>query len=354
MVRLLLLAGALICALHSSHARGDAPLKIGFIAGLSGPGKAYGEACRNGALLALADVPPGRLDVVFEDDQFIPAKTAAAFKKLTEIDGAKLILVAGSSSAMAIAPLAEEKRIPVIAWASDVRVAKERKYVLRSWVSGDAEGARLAAEAQRRATGNVAFLTTVSDYNRSVRDGFVHHYQGRIVLEDEYPYDAQDFHPFLMRAKERGTRAIGMCMNPGQPSLAARQARELGLQTPFFSCENVHDMAEVSASQGALNGTWFVTGDVKGWFSKRYREAYGNENVISGAAVNFDTVRLLADIAAAAPGNPEEIMNALRAAASAGGALGTWKVRTEGGDQYFDIALTVKTITPSGFEVEHR
>ena len=325
-------------------------VKVGFIGGFSGPGKSYGDACKNGFMLGLGEPLPRNISVIFEDDQFSPAKTVASFKKLTEIDKVDLAIVLGSGPSNSIAPIAEQKKIPLIAWGSDPKIAIKRSYVFRSWVSGQAEGVKIAETAIQNKYNNVAFITVASDYARSVAEGFQKTFpHSQLRLIDEYPADSSDFKAFLLKLKSRNIEALGVCLNPGQPALIAKQAKGLGLDFKIFGCETLHDKSENISSSGALNNAWFVTGKVSPLFTKAYRERFGNEDMISGAAVHYDIARsFVSQLSGEMDGST--IAKKIRNAEVTDGAMGNYKVSTTNGDQFLNINLILKKITHEGFE----
>lgn len=324
-------------------------LRVGVIGGFSGPYKAYGVAPKQGFELGLKDQVPAHVKAIFEDDQFSPAMTVTAFKKLLDIDQVDLVVVLSSTTAHAVVPLAEEAKIPVIAWASDPSVAIGKTFVIRAWVSAEKEGAKIAAEASQRNLSAIGLLTATSDYTKGVGDGFKQHTPaGRVVIEDEYPADAQDFKAFLLKARVRKADSFALCLNPGQSGVFAAQARSLGISVPLFGCENFHDREENRIAHGALTGAWFVTGGVTEAFRDRYLREFGNDNVLSGAAVMFDTAQLLSRLPV--PHRlGQELVEAIMHAPEVRGAMGSLTPRTENGDQYFDIRLVVKQVTDSGF-----
>ena len=296
-MRLFLYSAFISAFLATSAFATDVRFKIGFIGGFSGTAKAYGEACKNGFELGLKD-RNSPVKVVYEDDQFTPAKTVSAFKKLSEIDHVDLIISIGSTASNAIAPLAQEKRLPLIAWASDPRVSQGNNMVVRSWLSGQREGQKIAEVALKHQYQKVAFLITTSDYSRSVKEGFTKDFpSGNLILSEEYPGDSLDFKPFLLKAKSHGIDSLGLCLNPGQPGAIAKQARELGLSLKLFGCENFHDQAESAVAGNSLWGTWFVTSRVAPDFQERYSKIFGNDNVISGAAMHYDLAGWITEIA---------------------------------------------------------
>jgi branched-chain amino acid transport system substrate-binding protein len=343
---LLLLATQLIAPL--AHAEPN-PLKIGFIGGFSGPGSSYGEASKNGLEMALGELGREGIEVIYEDDQFIPAKTVTAFKRLTEVEKVDLIIVLASSPSKVVAPLAEQKQLPVLAWASDTGVSGGREHIFRSWTSGDEEGRLLAQEVAKRGYPSTAFLAVTNDYGRSVQAGFNTHSEAKPILSEECAGDETDFRSFLLKLKARNIQHLGICLTPGQSAALAKQARSMGMKLGIFGCETLEDRGEVELSQGALIGSWFVTAAVTERFHEVYLKRFGNDTVLSGAAVHYDLGRILKGIAGK-KARGREIVELLRNAQVTDGALGSYTMKRNARDQYLDIQLVLKEVTPSGFK----
>ncbi|MBX7144941.1 MAG: ABC transporter substrate-binding protein [Oligoflexia bacterium] len=346
-----LVLGLLVGAMLIGHdVQCERRLRVGFIGAFSGPGREYGEASKNGFELARSDLGADAFDVIYEDDQFTPSKTVAAFNKLVDIDKVDVLISIGSSPSKVIAPLAEKKKVPLIAWASDTAVARGYNFVLRSWVSGEQEGQRIAQEASQRGYRRIALLIATSDYARSVQDGIKSTVPaGQLVLNEEYDGAAQDFKPFLLKVRAKEVEALGLCVNPGQSGLVAKQAISLGLKLAYFGCEMLHDKNEALLANGALEGAWFVTGAIEHDFSARYLEKVGNDSVISGAAIHYDVAKLVA-YASRGTVDGQSLMRALLGSGPRKGAVGSFTVRERDGDRWMDVHLTVRQIKGTGFE----
>lgn len=347
----ILLIAVLICGSNAALAQLEsAKLKVGFIGSFSGPAQAYGEATKNGFELALKELNTPQLEVFYEDDQFIPARTVTAFKKLTTVDKVDLVVVGGSTPSSAVAPLAQAKRIPLIAWASDRRVSRGRSFVIRSYPSGFVEGARAAEEAKKRGYQRIALFTSNNDYALSWKNGLIASMaKEELVFSEETTGDITDFKPLLLRAREKGAKKIAVCLDPGKSGLLVKQARELGSLDAVFGCEYLHTLDEVKTSKGALVGAWFPTISVLDSFREKYLSTYGNESLVSGAANYYDTAHLIYRTLGAK--NSDELLKALLSQGSLEGAVGPFTVRSEADDRFYDIPLVIKEVTKDGFRI---
>lgn len=333
---------ALLSAGALSAESKPAKFKIGFIAPLTGAAQACGQAARNGFDLALDESKPN-IETLYEDDQFIAAKTVSAFNKLVKLNKAQLVVCIGSTPCNAVAPLAETGNIPLIAMASDRRVALNRRNVVRSYPSGEAEGARVAAEALQRGYQNLGLIVSALDYSLSWRAGVLSGLPAdKLLFSAEVPAEMTDFRPLLLRGRERGVSDYLSCVEYGKSGLLARQAFELGSRPHFGGCDFFDNDDEVTAAHGALKGSWFVTLPISEEFRAKYRNRFGQEGSLSCAANHYDLARMLAIFLG--KDQTGQIIPGLVAIRAYTGAAGPLVIREAEKDRFFDYGLRIKEI----------
>jgi len=320
------------------------PLKVGFIGPFSGPAQIYGTSSRNGFELALDELGRDWIEVFYEDDQYLPAKSVAAFNKLVDFNKVDLVIIIGSSPSSAIAPLAQARRVPLIAWASDARVSTGRSFVIRSYPSGYAEGALVAKRALELGFKNIASIISSNDYAQSWKEGFEDVLPAsKLLMSEEITAEIPDFRSVLLRMRQRGVREVGICLNPGMTGLFARQAREMGIDGAIFGCENLHDHDEVKSSHGALYGAWFATIGISESYRQKYLARFGNDSVISGAGSHEAVARALSTLPRAARGS--DLVKALLEMQSfTGEAIEDFLIKELNDDRFFDIPLEIKIV----------
>ena len=324
-----------------SEAENNNKLKIGFIGSFSGAAQVYGEAAKNGFELALQEIGENSFSVYYEDDQFQPAKTVTAFKKLVDVEKVDLVISVGSSPSSAIAPLAQQKKVPLIAWASDRRVSAGRTYVIRSYPSGFAEGERVAQEAIKLGYSNVAVIISNNDYAQSWRSGLVANLDTKaVLLDEELSGELSDFKPIILKAKQRGVKQYLICLNPGKSGLIAKHIQQLGSKPEIGGCEYLHDKQEVIAAAGALDNAWFATIPIEEKFREKYVNRYGNESVLSGGANLHDTAVLVHQATSVQSSN--SLIEKLLTPRTIDGAVGRFNVVSNKEDRFFDIPLVIK------------
>ncbi|MCB0360124.1 MAG: ABC transporter substrate-binding protein, partial [Bdellovibrionales bacterium] len=348
---LLTLVLSLLMVPKTAHAEPEQnTFTIGFIGSFSGPAQIYGEAARNGLELARSQLAHPAFDVIYEDDAFEPKKTVAAFKKLVDIDHVDAIVTVGSTPSNAVAPLAELRKVPLLAWASDKRVSHGRQFVVRTYPSGHSEGEALAREAVRRGLKRIALITSLNDYAHSWRTGVADTLSagGTIALDEETQPEVKDFRPLLLRAQQRKVDGYLVCLDPGQNGLFARQLSEFGIErNRLGGCEYLHDKKENEVASGALTGAWFVTIHIEDDFRKAYIERFGNDSVLSGAACYHD-VALLVQKALTEGRETRSFIEQLRTVGAISGAVGTVQVSEAPDDRWMEMPLEVREVSETG------
>ncbi len=326
-------------------------LKVGVIAPFSGSAHIYGDAVKNGINMALEKLKSPQIEVIFEDDQFSASKTVTAFRKLVEEDKVDLVLSVASTPSNAVAPIAEQFGVPLIAWASDRKVSHNRKFVIRSYMSGYEEGKTIADEAKRRALTSVATVISANDYTESVLEGFLANFpKDQLVLNQEFLPETDDFRSFVAKARSANVKAFFVCLNPGGTATFAKQAREHGLQASFFGCENLHDLDVIRNSNGALVGAWLASVSVSEVFRQAYMQRFKQDSIIAGAAVHYDLVFMLNDLLARWRAG-EKLIDLLMNVGERKGVIGNYTPVKDDSDQYYRMKLVVKEAGLDGFKV---
>jgi branched-chain amino acid transport system substrate-binding protein len=339
-----------LLTLLSASTASAAPVKltVGFIAALSGSAQSYGEAARNGFEMALrevrdVDVGDGAIHVIYEDDQFTPAKTVSSFNKLANLDSIDVAVCVGSATCNAIAPLAQSRAIPLFGWASDRNVSLGRSMVMRTYPSGENEGKRAVEEALSKNFSKIGMITTIHDYPQSWRAGALETLKPEnLAFETQVMPDLKDFRSLLLKARSRGAQDLLLCTLPGQAGLIAKQALELGIKPKIGGCEFLSDKNELALSGGALKGGWFITVQVAQAFRANYLAQYKNDNAISGAVVHYDLGKLLLKVAGKV--TRQELISALLNLRQHESAAGTVLLKNIEEDRYFEYPLVAQMI----------
>ncbi len=252
-----LVALALLCSLVlacgdgvAEQAAGEGeqpPFRIGVMESLTGAGETYGNVAVRAKQMALDEINAAggingrRLEFVLEDSQCSAKEAVSAYRKLTDVDGVKIILGTSCSGAMlGVAPLAEADGVILFSGlASNPDIANAGDYIFRTQISdvevGTGTGNLLWEDGVRK----LATITEATDYAEGVRRTTVAQFTkrgGQVVSQESYSSDVTDFRTQLSKLFDAEPDALHLAP---QSEIAAgviiKQARELGYTGPIYA-----------------------------------------------------------------------------------------------------------------------
>jgi len=246
------------------------PIKIGFIAPLTGPAAAYGEVEKNAVEMALAKINSSgelkrNIEVIYEDGKCNGQDAATAANKLINIDKVKIILGGlCSSETLAIAPLSEQNKVILFsAFSSSPAITNAGDYVFRNSPSDLDFGKADAQFIIGKGIKNIAIISENADYSQGVRTVMKNAFQtnGVNVIADEvFNSDVKDFRTQLTKIKALKPEAI--YINPGtSPDTAGiipKEMKELSMTNiKTFGNYVLGDKEALKIGGSAMNGIIF-------------------------------------------------------------------------------------------------
>ena len=241
-------SGAGVCRLRwRGIGPGHKPFKIGVMESVTGPGETYGNVAVRSKRMAVDEINEagginGRMiEIIVEDSKCSAQDAITAYRKLTDVDGVKIILGTSCSGAMlGAAPLAEEDGVVLFSGlATNPDIANAGDYIFRTAMSdlqlGIDTGNVLWADGAR----TLATITEATDYAEGVRrtsvDQFVKR-GGRVVGEERYTSDITDFRSQLTKLFGENPDALHVAaQSESSGGTIVKQARELGYDGPIYS-----------------------------------------------------------------------------------------------------------------------
>lgn len=213
------------------------PLKIGLVQSVTGGFSTVGKAAVNGARLYVqthGDVVAGRkIVLVLKDDGSSPEQAKRLAQELIVNDRVEVIGAGITPSALTIAPLVTEARIPTVVMVSGASVTVDRSpYMVRTSFTLGQSSAVIAGWAVDNGARKV--VTIVNDWApgiesegafkaRAVQAGL------DIVESMRVPLANPDFSPFLQRARDLAPDTIFVYFPGNQAGTFAKQFVERGM-----------------------------------------------------------------------------------------------------------------------------
>ena len=225
----------------------DEPFIIGAMDALTGGAESYGNPIQRAKLLAMEEINAagginGRmLQIVFEDSKCAAQDAITAYKKLTDVDGVKIILgTTCSSSMLGATPLAEEEGVVLLsASATSPDIANEGEYIFRTAINDLQLGVDIGNTMWVDGVRNLATITESTDYAEGARRTSVARFEelgGTVVAAESYSSDIIDFRSQITKLISENPDAILLAAQlEASGGTIVKQARELGYEGQIYS-----------------------------------------------------------------------------------------------------------------------
>jgi ABC-type branched-subunit amino acid transport system substrate-binding protein len=276
----------------------NAEFKVGVITGFTGDWGAYGVANRRG--IELAEVGQG-ISFVYEDDQFQPAKTVAAFHKLVDVDNVAAVIIGDTVTAQAVAPIAKHRKIPLLVWASADNAFKDNHFVLRLWTAAERDFSSLRRAVNSHGFKRVKAFTSAHTYSEAWGEAIESFSPDN--TRERFTTEPTSFQVEILKLKKSSIDAVAVCLSSGGNGLFIRQMRQLKISFPIFACNFVESSADIAAAGSSINGVFFTAPKLSDKFTALYRSQFSISDHIFSAAVFYDAAKI---IEAALKNNPQE------------------------------------------------
>ncbi len=360
-VALMLLAAG--CNKSSSSGNSN-EIVIGHVASLTGDTATFGTSADEGIRLALDEINAKggvlgkKIRVQTEDDRSLAdeAKTAAN-KLITRDHVCALLGEIASSRSIAIAPVAEDAKIPMLSPGStNPKVTQGYQYVFRNCFTDPFQGecmARFAIEDLKLKRFAILYPVN-SDYGVGLRDyveAYVKKVGDEIVAKLGYTEKSDvDFRGQLTKIKNANPEAIFVTGYYTEAGLIAQQARELGITVPLIGGDGWDSDKTISIGGKAIEGCFFTNHyspdedrpEVKA-FVDAYEKKYSGKVPDAMAILSYDAMRIMADaIRRAGSTSGDKIRDALAGTKDFPGASGITSIDSNHNAKKAIVVIEIK------------
>ena len=223
------------------------PFVIGALVSLTGVGETYGVPLSQSKLIAVEEINSagginGRmLELIVEDSKCTANDAIAAYQRLTDVEGVKIILGATcSSGTLGVAPLAEKDGVVLLSPSStspDVTLAGD--YIFRTAINSLQVGTDIGNTLWADGAREIVTITEATDYVEGVRRNAVAQFEklgGTVVAAESYSSDVFDFRTLLTKLLNEDPDAVLLgAQSELSGGTVVKQARELGYDGPIYS-----------------------------------------------------------------------------------------------------------------------
>ncbi|MDF2877307.1 MAG: Amino acid-binding protein [Clostridia bacterium] len=326
------LSGMMALGLAGCGEKAPDTIKLGLIVPKTGQVAQYGIAVENAANLAVEEInAAGGIDgkqvqLFSYDNKADATESINVFNRL--VDNDKIVALVGpviSSTSLAVAPLAEEKKIPMISpTATNLAVTPDYSYVFRACYTDPYQGGTVAKFASENLAAKTAAVlyNAGDDYSTGLAEAFKATFEaagGTITSYEGYTADDKDFKAVLTTIKEKQPEVL---FNPdyyNTVGLIAGQVKEVGLDTIMLGGDGWDDVQKDYADvvDGYFFANHYATDDpdpIVQNFIKAYQDKYEGNTPNALGALGYDATKIMLDaIAKAGSTEGEKILAALQA-----------------------------------------
>ncbi len=243
-------------------------VKIGVVLPLTGPIAAFGQTSKGGLDIAYEQNNKLKngdtVELVVLDDRGDKVEAATAVKRLLDKDKVTVILgEVASGNSMAMAPVAEKAKTPMITHAStNPRVTKDKKYVTRACFIDPFQGAVMAKYAIDNGMKTAVVVTDAKqDYSVGLSKAFKKAYEaagGKILKTVLLSSGDKDFNAQVSTIKQENPQIIAFTGYYPEAALMVKQARAMGIEAPFIGADGVGFPELVSIGGKAAEGFMYT------------------------------------------------------------------------------------------------
>ncbi len=340
---------------------------IGVILPLTGNQAIYGQGIKEGLDLSAKGVNDTtrfgiHINLVYEDTRSEAKNAPTAARKLIDSDHAIALITGLSPTSLAVAPLAEEKKIVLFTMASlATQLNTAGAFVFKNDDDVAKIGILLAETALNKGFKTASIL--FAHYNDSTvdaKDAFIKKYKtqgGTIASTEGFSDTTADFKTILTKLIAPQPATVVILGLQRDCALAVKQIRELKYTNQLFGFSCMEDPQVIQTAGAATEGIIFANFNppLPPNFVQKVKDAYGHEP-LRWTVEAFDGLKLLAiAIAHTTPADgakslitSDMLRETLTTVKSIGGESGTVTFDKEGNAQR---ALFLKTIKNGKVEI---
>jgi branched-chain amino acid transport system substrate-binding protein len=294
-------AAALI-AIGAGAAVAQDTVKIGLVLPMTGVVGPAGQETAAAVKLYVAQhgdtVAGKKIELIIRDDASVPDNAKRIAQEMAVNDHVAILAAGTTPSAMSMAPIATEAKIPTVVMISGTSVVTERSpYYVRTCFTLGQQSGIIADWAIKN--GSKKAVSVLSDWAPGAEAGkvFEQHFTqggGQLLETLKVPLQNADFAPFLQHARDLQPDTLFVFVPAGQAGTFARQFAERGLDKSgikLIGPGDIVDDNDLAASGDSLLGV--VTA---GFYSAAHPSAMNKQYVADyakatgGKRANFISV----------------------------------------------------------------
>ena len=292
LLSLCMILALIACKEDKKTAANEKPVvKIGVLYPLSGDAAFFGDSAKKAAHLFFKEFDSQKAkynyELVWEDSQSSPAKAVMAARKLMDYDHVDIIYDMYSGVAVAVSPIANEKKTLHLTFAQD-RAISTGFYNWRVVTSDKKTGEKMISALKERKLYNLVGVVENTAGTLSLYNGFAN------LAETDNEIDLQtmavnpgehDFNLLLQKIKAMKPDALVVTLHAPEIDIFMRQAKNNEFDIPIVGVQSFTFLKDKSLAEGS----WYVDVAMADKdFLQRYKADSGDD--ITNFAENFYTL----------------------------------------------------------------
>jgi branched-chain amino acid transport system substrate-binding protein len=273
LTKVLVVLGLVLGMLFPATSWSKEAYKIGGIFSVTGPASFLGDPEKKSlnmvvdAINAQGGIDGHPLEAVIYDTEGDPTKTRLAVGKLIAKD--QVLAIIGPSrtpTTLAVVPLAEQGKVPLISCAAGIKITKP----VKPWVFKTAQSDVLAVAAiyqyiQKQNIKKVGILTVANAFGESGKEQLLNQasqFGIEVVQSESFGAKDTDMTAQLTKIRKAKPDAI-ICWgtNPG-PAVVAKNLKQLNLNIPLYQSHGVASPKFIELAGEAANGIKLPSGKI--------------------------------------------------------------------------------------------
>jgi branched-chain amino acid transport system substrate-binding protein len=315
LIMIILLAG-IITYTNNPKQQKDEIIKIGAILPLTGATAQYGESLRDGMELAKEELEKKglNLEIYYEDSAGDPKQAVSAYQNL-KLKDTDIIVSALSRSSMALVPIANNDKIPLIMTVVSAKIEKT-PYVLRFYPNDTGYADAHFSVINTTKYKKISVLYVNDEFGISLKDAIKRNAKEKgiqVVYEEDFEPGTKDYRTILLKVKETNPDAVMVVgASPAEIIGPLKTMKELELNADFFEIATALSIKSVRSqtdTEGAYTTAFpFVLSKSGNEFREQYTQKYGKEPFFA-APFGYDIVNLISQATKGKKVSGEELLN---------------------------------------------
>ena len=350
----------------SGSTTGD--IKIGVVLDITGAGASLGVPERQTIEMLAEQVNAGggvngrKVKLLIEDNQSTEDGAAKAASKLLSTDNVDILLGASRTGpSLAMRPIAEQAKKPMISLASNQKIVKGSTWVFKTAQNDRVVIERLVGDMQAAGHKNIAVVRDASGFGEGIPEMFteVGKEAGiKVTKVEKYAPDATDFTAQMVNVRGAKPDATVIWGIPPAASLAQVAYRRLGIKAPVYQSHGIGNQVFLDTAGDSADGlraalSRMLVADqladndpqkpVVTKFIADYKAKYGNSpSTFAGHA--HDGFMIAIDSLKKAGTDPNKLRDAIEATTSSPGISGVFTMTPQDHSGLTKDALVMVTV----------